>query len=87
MRSIVTAAIAISFIAVAPQIACAKQAYVVQQWPEDMAKVPCSAFKRNPSGTWTEVATFNLHGNKFTGNTYPLGSREVGILNQKCGAK
>ena len=85
MRSIVTAAIAISLIAVAPQLAHGKHTYVVQQWPEDMAKVPCSAFKRNANGTWTEVATFNLHGNRFTGNTYPLGSREVGILNQKCG--
>ena len=87
MRSIVIALIAISFIAVAPQIAYAKHTYVVQQWPEDMAKVPCSAFKRHPNGTWTEAAVFNLHGNQFTGNTYPIGSREVGILDQKCGAR
>ena len=87
MRLIVISAIAISLIGVAPQIARGKQTYTVQQWPEDMAKVPCSAFKRNPNGTWTEVATFNLQGNKFSGNTYPIGSREVGILDQKCGTK
>jgi hypothetical protein len=87
MRSIIISAIAISLIGVAPQIAWAKQTYVVQQWPEDIAKVPCSAFKRHPNGTWTEVAVFDLHGNRFTGNTYPLGSREVGMLDQKCGAK
>ncbi len=87
MRSIVTAVIAFGLIGFTPQVARAKQTYVVQQWPADMAKVPCSAFKRNRNGTWTEVATFNLHGNKFSGNTYPLGSQEVGILNQKCGAK
>jgi hypothetical protein len=46
MRSIVISAIAIFLIGVAPQIAQAKQTYTVQQWPEDMAKVPCSAFKR-----------------------------------------
>jgi hypothetical protein len=62
----VISAIAISLIGVAPQIARAKQTYTVQQRPE-MAKVPCSAFKRNPKGTWTEVAVFVLHGNRFTG--------------------
>ena len=60
MRSIVISAIAISLVGVAPQIARAKQTYTVQQWPEDMAKVPCSAFKRNHNGTWTEVAAFVL---------------------------
>jgi hypothetical protein len=50
MRSIVISAIAIYLIGVAPQIARAKQTYTVQQWPEDMAKVPCSAFKRTPTG-------------------------------------
>ena len=87
MRPIVICAVAISAIASAGQVAYAKQTYTVQQWPEDMTKVPCSAFKRNSNGTWTERAMFELHGNKFTGNTYPLGSQEVGILNQKCGAK
>jgi hypothetical protein len=87
MRSIVISAIAIFLIGVAPQIAQAKQTYTVQQWPEDMKKVPCSAFKRNPNGTWTEKAVFVLHGNRFTGNTYPIGSREAGILDQKCGTK
>ncbi len=38
MRSIVITVIAIFLIAVAPQIAHAKHTYVVQQWPEDMAK-------------------------------------------------
>jgi hypothetical protein len=80
MRSIVIRVIAI-------QIAHAKHTYVVQQWPEDMAKVPCSAFKRNPNGTWTEVAVFDLHGNRFTGNTYPIGSREAGMLDQKCSTR
>jgi hypothetical protein len=87
MRSIVITVIAIFLIAVAPQIAHAKHTYVVQQWSEDMAKVPCSAFKRHPNGTWTEVAVFDLHGNRFTGNTYPIGSREVGMLDQKCGTR
>jgi hypothetical protein len=47
MRSIVISAIAISLVGVALQIARAKQAYTLQQYPEDFASVPCSAFKKS----------------------------------------
>jgi hypothetical protein len=87
MRSIVISAIAISLIGVAPQIAHAKQTYTLQQYPEGFANVPCSAFKRNPNGTWKEVAVFVFRGQRFTGNTYVKGSREGSMLDQKCGAK
>jgi hypothetical protein len=87
MRSIVISAIAISLIGAAPQIAHAKQTYTLQQYPEGLASVPCSAFKRTPNGAWKEVAVFVFHGQRFTGNTYAAGSREAGIINQNCGAK
>ena len=89
MRSIVISAIAISLVGIIPQIARAKQTYTLQQYPEGFANanVPCSAFKRNPNGSWKEVAVFVFHGQRFTGNTYQAGSREAGIINQKCGAK
>ena len=87
MRSIVISAIAISLIGVAPQIARAKQTYTLQQYPEGLVNVPCSAFKRTPDGSWKEVAVFIFHGSKFTGNTYHPGSHEAGMLDQKCGAK
>ena len=87
MRLIVISAIAISLIGVAPQIARAKQTYTLQQYPEGLVNVPCSAFKRTPNGSWKEVAVFIFHGSKFTGNTYPPGSHEAGMLDQKCGTK
>jgi hypothetical protein len=89
MRSIVISAIAISLIGVTPQIARAKQTYTLQQYPEGFAdaNVPCSAFKRSPNGSWKEVAVFVFHGQRFTGNTYAPGSREAGIINQKCGGR
>ncbi len=87
MRSIVISAIAISVIGVAPQIAHAKQTYTLQQYPEGLASVPCSAFKRTANGSWKEVAVFIYHGSKFTGNTYSPGSHEASMLDQKCGAK
>jgi hypothetical protein len=49
MRSIVISAIAISLIGAVPQIARAKQTYTLQQYPEGLANVPRSAFKRNPN--------------------------------------
>ena len=87
MRLIVIFAIAISLIGIAPQIARAKQTYTLQQYPEGLVNVPCSAFKRTPNGSWKEVAVFIFHGSKFTGNIYPPGSHEAGMLDQKCGAK
>jgi hypothetical protein len=83
----VISGIAISLVGIAPQIVCAKQTYTLQQYPEGFVNVPCSAFKRNPDGSWKEVATFVFHGQRFTGNTYRPGSREAGIINQKCGTK
>jgi len=89
MRSMVIAIIAMSLTGIAPQIACAKQTYTLQQYPEGFANanVPCSAFKRSPNGSWKEVAVFVFNGQKFTGNTYAPGSHEASIINQKCGAK
>jgi hypothetical protein len=87
MRSIMISVIAISLIGAAPQIAQAKQTYTLQNYPGDLAKVPCSAFKRSPNGAWKEVAVFVFHGQRFTGNTYSPGSQEASMLDQKCGAK
>jgi hypothetical protein len=87
MRSIVISAIVISLLGLTPQIARAAQTYTLQQYPEGLVNVPCSAFKRTPNGSWKEVAVFIFHGSKFTGNTYPPGSHEADMINQKCGAK
>jgi hypothetical protein len=87
MRSVVISAIAISLIGASPQIADAKQTYTLQQYPEGFANVPCSAFKKNSDGSWKEVALFVFHGQRFTGNTYAPGSREAGIISQRCGAR
>lgn len=89
MRPMAIAVIAFSLLAVVSQIANAKQTYTLQQYPEDFANanIPCGAFKRNANGSWKEVAVFVFNGQRFTGNSYAAGSREAGIINQKCGAK
>jgi hypothetical protein len=86
MRSIVIAVITLCFIGVAPQIARATHFFIVEEWPQDIAKVPCTAFKKNSNGTWKEVAIFILHGNRFTGNTYSQSSPAAVMLDRKCGA-
>jgi hypothetical protein len=88
MRSILISAITISLIGFAPEVARAAT-YSLQQYPEGFASpsVPCSAFKRTANGSWKEAAVFVFHGQRFTGNTYAPGSREAGIISQKCGAR
>jgi hypothetical protein len=87
MRTIVISAIAISLIGAAPQIARAAQVYNLQQYPEGLANVPCSAFKKNPNGTWKEVASFVFRGQKFSGNTYKPGSPEFRMVDPRCGGR
>jgi hypothetical protein len=88
MRSLVISAIAVSLIGFTPQIALAAT-YTLQQYPEGFSdpSVPCTAFKRLPNGGWKEAAVFVFHGQRFTGSKYAPGSREAGIISQKCGAK
>lgn len=89
MRTIVVSAITIALISGAPQIVHAKAAYTLQQYPEGFASpsVPCSAFKKIANGSWKEAAVFVFRGQRFTGNTYPPGSREASIIDQKCRAR
>ncbi len=55
MQSIVISAIVVSLIGFTAQIARAAT-YTLQQYPEGLVNVPCSAFKRTPNGSWKEVA-------------------------------
>jgi hypothetical protein len=88
MRSIVISAIAVSLIGFAPQIVLAAT-YTLQSYPEGFSdpSVPCSAFKRLSNGGWKEAAVFVYQGQRFTGSKYAPGSREAGIISQKCGGK
>jgi hypothetical protein len=86
MRTIVISIIVICLISAAPQIARAAT-YTLQQYPEGLANVPCSAFKKNPNGTWKEVAAFVFHGQRFSGNTYKPGSPEFRMVDPRCGGR
>ena len=59
--------------------------YDVTRWPADLEKVPCDAFKHNPDGSWSQVATIRVSGMPTFGKTYSK-SPETEILDKKCGA-
>ncbi len=44
--------------------------YTIQNWPQDLNKVPCDAWKHNSDGTWVEVGTIVVGGNATSGMTF-----------------
>ena len=36
--------------------------YTISSYPAGLAEVPCEAFKKNPDGSWTQVATLIAGG-------------------------
>lgn len=57
--------------------------YTVQNWPQDLDKVPCDAWKYNSDGSWTEVATIMVDGHPTSGMTFK-DTDEAKILDAKC---
>lgn len=57
--------------------------YTVQNWPRDLNKVPCDAWKYNSDGSWTEVATIMVDGHPTSGMTFK-DTDEAKILDAKC---
>ena len=58
--------------------------YTVQQWPQDIGKVPCDAWKKNPDGTWSQVATIRASGQTIVGRSFKSDSGEARMLSAKC---
>lgn len=57
--------------------------YTTQNWPQDLNKVPCDAWKHNSDGTWVEVGTIVVRGNATSGMTFK-DTDESKILDAKC---
>ena len=58
--------------------------YTVQQWPQDIGKVPCDAWKKNPDASWSQVATIRAGGQTITGRSFKSDSGEARMLSAKC---
>jgi hypothetical protein len=57
--------------------------YSIQNWPQDLSKVPCDAWKHNSDGTWEEVGTIIVNGRATTGMTFK-DTDEAKLLDAKC---
>jgi hypothetical protein len=67
--------------------ASAQKTYTIQNWPDDVDKLPCDTWKREPDGFWTQVATIvvSSNGMKIGRNSFGLGERESAMVEKKCG--
>ncbi len=57
--------------------------YTIQNWPQDLNKVPCDAWQRGSDGTWTEIGTIIVGGHTTSGMTFK-DTDEAKILDDKC---
>ena len=63
------------------------ETYNIQVWPDDLDKVPCEAWKKNPDGSLTQTGTIvvaNSHS-VITGNTF-TDAPTISVVEKKCGA-
>jgi hypothetical protein len=64
------------------------ETYNIQVWPDDLDKVPCEAWKKNPDGSLTQTGTIvvaNSHS-VITGNTF-TDAPTIRVVEKKCGAE
>ena len=64
--------------------------YTYEKWPEDIVKIPCDAWTRNPDGSWLQVKqlidisnTPNRGGMKGY-DTFRQGAVEFSIIQKHC---
>ena len=58
--------------------------YTISSYPAGLAEVPCEAFKKNPDGSWTQVATLIAGGALIPAGTNFKNTAESRIIEKKC---
>jgi hypothetical protein len=58
--------------------------FTVNQWPQDIGKVPCEAWKKNPDGSWAQASPIQAGTLSITGKSFVAGSGEGRMLDAKC---
>jgi len=58
--------------------------YTISSYPAGLAEVPCDAFKKNPDGSWTQVATLIAGGALIPAGTNFKNTAESRIIEKKC---
>jgi hypothetical protein len=58
--------------------------YTISSYPAGLAEVPCEAFKKNPDGSWTQVATLIAGGALIPAGNNFKNTAESHIIEKKC---
>ncbi len=58
--------------------------FTINQWPQDIGKVPCEAWANNPDGSWMLVARIQAGTTTISGKNFRAGSGEAQMLSAKC---
>lgn len=58
--------------------------YTISSYPAGLAEVPCDAFKKNPDGSWTQVATLIAGGALIPAGNNFKNTAESRIIEKKC---
>ena len=64
----------------------AEMTYTITSYPAGLADLPCDAFKKNPDGSWTQVATLIAGGALIVGLNFK-NTNETRIIESKCDIK
>jgi hypothetical protein len=64
----------------------AEMTYTITSYPAGLADLPCGAFKKNPDGSWTQVATLIAGGALIVGLNFK-NTNETRIIESKCDIK
>ena len=58
--------------------------YTISSYPAGLAELPCDAFKKNPNGSWTQVATLIAGGALIPAGNNFKDTGESRIIERKC---
>jgi hypothetical protein len=58
--------------------------YTITSYPAGLADLPCDAFKKNPDGSWTQVATLIAGGALIPAGNIFKNTAETRIIEKKC---
>ena len=68
--------------------AATAEMYNIRTWPDDLDKVPCEAWRKNPNGSLTQTGTIVVGSTHsvITGNTFS-DQATIEVVEKKCGAE
>lgn len=80
-------AIAIIATLLAESEAAQAETFVIEVWPNDLAKIPCEFWKRSDDGrSWRQVNSIIVFGKlQFKSNNFK-GHNETEIVDEVCGS-